>query len=188
VDESGALHNLGTRAGNVAAVERLEEAVSVAVTGLRHSGTDYGPLGQPGRRARCCERGVRVSPGGRVRRVAAHISSTRWPRAVSWPPSRRMARVEFEGRVEEQRSGSPTTLGGLNLSREWRISPEILPCRSPCPCVPRSRGRHDAALEAAGGRNSPAAADQLRVPGLRNEADARGSLGSASSGWCASKR
>jgi len=91
-----------------------------------------------------------------------------------------MANAERESRKQERLSGSPTRYGGLDLSQEGRISlPTTMAALSRLELAYHLAAVAicDAALFAAGGRGSPAAADVRRVPSLHVEARARGFLG-----------
>jgi len=93
-----------------------------------------------------------------------------------------MVKAERAHREQGRRSGSAPSYGGLDLSQEGHISLPTTPA-----ALSRLRITYmeaairicDAALAAAGGRGSPAADDELRVPSLGLEATARGSLGSS---------
>jgi len=89
-----------------------------------------------------------------------------------------MARGEGESREQERLGGSPS-YGGLDLSREGRISLPTTPAALSRLMVAYNEaavGICDAALAAAGGRGRSAADDSSRVPVLYVEAQARGSL------------
>jgi len=90
-----------------------------------------------------------------------------------------MVNAELESREQERRSGS-SSYGGLDLSQEGRVSLPTTPATLARLCL----AYHEAAvaicneaLAAAGGRGSPAADDDWRVPNLRAEARVRGNLG-----------
>jgi len=90
-----------------------------------------------------------------------------------------MVNAELESREQERRSDS-SSYSGLDLSQEGRVSLPTTPATLARLCL----AYHEAAvaicneaLAAAGGRGSPAAADDWRVPNLRAEARARGNLG-----------
>ena len=87
-----------------------------------------------------------------------------------------MASAERESREQEKLSGSPSSFGGLDLSKEGRIS---------LPTTPAALSRlglayFEAAVaicDAAGGRGSPTANEHCCVPLLGVEAEARGGHG-----------
>jgi len=90
-----------------------------------------------------------------------------------------MASAERESREQERRSGSPS-YGGLDLSQEGRISLPTTPAAVSRLSLAYNEAAvdiSDAALAAAGGRDSRAATDYRRVPLLRVEARARSGLG-----------
>jgi len=92
-----------------------------------------------------------------------------------------MLKAEKEIREQERLSGSPPSFGGLDLSQEGRIS---------LPTTPAALARlwHayyaaavsicDAARAAARDRGTPLADENVRLPSLSVEAQARGNLGS----------
>ena len=91
-----------------------------------------------------------------------------------------MVKAERAHREQARRSGSAPSYGGLDLSQEGHISLPTTPA-----ALSRLRITYmeaairicDAALAAAGGRGSPAADDELRVPSLGLEAETRARLG-----------
>ena len=92
-----------------------------------------------------------------------------------------MAKAEREAQEQERRSGSSTPpYGDLDLSQEGRIS--LPSSRAAISRLDRTYYEAavalcDAALAAAGGRDSPAANNEHRVPLARTGAQARGVLG-----------
>ena len=98
---------------------------------------------------------------------------------MAWAAPDEMVNAERESREQERLSGPPS-YSGLDLSQVGRIS---------LPTTPAALSRLglayneaavaicESALAAAGGRGSPAADDNQRVPSLRVEAIARGFLG-----------
>ena len=86
-----------------------------------------------------------------------------------------MAKAELESQ-EQERSGAPYH-GGLDLSQEGRVRLPPNPAALYLAYNEAAVALSDAAVAAAGGRASAAAADPLRVPSLSVEAHARGALG-----------
>jgi len=85
-----------------------------------------------------------------------------------------------ESRGQERLSGSPASYGGLDLSQEGRISlptTQAALSRLGLAYKEAAVGICDAALEAAGGRGSAAAADERSVPSVMMEAENKGTLG-----------
>jgi len=178
-----------TRTGHLAAMEKAREAASVAgliggaegascrvradlliansLCGLRDMAAAA--------RAACAALGSARASGNRSSLVRALI---RCGIVANQAPGE-MATAERESR-EQERLGGSASYGGLDLSQEGRIS---------LPTTPATLSRLglayneaavaicDAALAAAGGRGSPAAAEKRRVPSLLLEANARGLLG-----------
>jgi len=93
-----------------------------------------------------------------------------------------MAKAERESREQERLSGTTPSYDGIDLSQEGHISLPTSPAalsRLGITYREATVAICDAALVAAGGRDSPAADDERRVPSLGLEADARGSLGAS---------
>jgi len=99
---------------------------------------------------------------------------------AKWAPNE-MAKAERESREQLKRlGGSPPSYGRHDLSQEGHISLPTSPAALSRLCITYMEATValcDAALAAAGGRDSPAAADDRLVPSLSLEAEARGSLG-----------
>jgi len=181
---------LNSRIGYLAAVEKLTEAGPVAdrVGGeqgaihrthadklLSNTLVSLGDLAAATRAACSSVRAARAS-GSRTTLVAA---LTACGAVANFSPVE-MAKAESASREEERLSGSQSSLGGLDLSQEGWISLPTTPAdlsRLSLAYNEAAVAICDAALEAAGGRGSPAAADTRRVPTLNDEAQARGSLG-----------
>jgi len=90
-----------------------------------------------------------------------------------------MANAERESREQESLGGSPS-YGGLDLLQEGWVSLPTNPAalsRLGLAYEEAALAICDAALTAAGGRDSPTANDQRHVPSLRLEAKVRGRLG-----------
>jgi len=91
-----------------------------------------------------------------------------------------MVKAERGSREQERLDGSPS-YGSLDLSQEGRIRLPTTPAalsRLSLAYYEAAVAICDAALTAAGGRDSPAANDEWRVPSLRVEAEARACLAS----------
>jgi len=90
-----------------------------------------------------------------------------------------MVKAEKESREQERLSGPPHH-GGPDLSQEGRTSLPTTPAALSRICISYAEAAveiYEAALASAGGRNSPAAADGIRIPSLLTEARAYGHLG-----------
>ena len=90
-----------------------------------------------------------------------------------------MVNAERESRAQERLGGSPS-YGGLDLQQEGRVSLPTTPAalsRLGVAYNEAAIATCDAALTAAGGRDSPAAADPRDVPSRYSEAQVRGCLG-----------
>jgi len=91
-----------------------------------------------------------------------------------------MVKAERAHREQGRRSGSAPSYGGLDLSQEGHIRLPTTPAALSRLCITYMEAAIkicDAALAGAGGRGSPAAADELRVPSLGLEAELRPHLG-----------
>jgi len=180
----------GTRIGYLAAVETAKEAASVAdrIGGVRgayyRTGADQllanclFKLGNTAAAARAACSSLRVARAAGSRTHLVQSLTTCGNMANHAPEE--MAKAEKESRKQERLGGSPS-YGGLDLSREGWVSLPTNPA-----AVSRLGLAYeeaavvicDAALTAAGGRDSPAADDERRIPSLRVEAEARACLGS----------
>jgi len=90
-----------------------------------------------------------------------------------------MVKAERESREQESLGGSPS-YGGLDLSQEGWVSLPTTPAalsRLSLAYKEAAVAMCDAALAAAGGRDSPTANDKRRVPSLVLEAQVCGHLG-----------
>jgi len=90
-----------------------------------------------------------------------------------------MANAEREGRDQERLGGSPL-YGGLDLSQEGRVDLPTTPAALSRLALAYNEAAVricEDALKAVGGRGSPAATNDRRVPNLQVEAQARGFLG-----------
>jgi len=190
VKEAHQAYIANTRLGYLAAVAKFKEAASVAdlIGGVRgamcrvHADT---------RQSDCL---VRLGNMAAAARVAC--SSLRVARAAGRRPSLlqalvacgtvaqkapdEMLKAERESREQERRCGSFPSYGDLDLSQEGRISLPTTPAglsRVELAYKEAAVATCDAALAAAGGRDSPASNDDERVPPLDMEAEARGALG-----------
>ena len=93
-------------------------------------------------------------------------------RRTRWPEQR-------ESREQEQESGAPLD-GGLDFLQEGRVSlpsSSVALSRLALAFIEAAVEICNAALAAAGGRDSPAASNLWSVPSLRQEAQARAALG-----------
>jgi len=182
-------HMTSTRIGYLAAVEKFKEAAAVA----DHIGGAQGaslrankdflqtssliPLGAMAAAARAASSSLRSAraAGNRSHLVDALVACGHVARLEQGA----MASAETESRNQEL--GSAPSYGGLDLSQEGRISLVTAQCSEEA-ALPQfayytaAVGICDSALEAAGGRDSPNAADSRRVPYLHVEATARSSL------------
>ena len=177
-----------TRIGLLAAVDKYREAASVAdlIGGedgalrcadagksLSRSLVRLGDLAAAARAACSSLRAARAS-GSRTMLV----SSLSMCGEVAGEAPSKMISAERESREQKKLSGSPSSFGGLDLSKEGRIS---------LPTTPAALSRLDLAYfeaavaicDAAGGRGSLATNDDRRVPlvGVKAEAEARGGHG-----------
>jgi len=178
-----------TRIGYLAAVENAKEAASVADL--------IGGAGGAGRRSQAdsLQSDCLLRLGNTAAAARAACSSRREARAagsrthlvqslvtcgnMANHAPEEMAKAEKESRKQERLGGSPS-YGGLDLSQEGWVS---------LPTNPAALSRLglayneavvatcDAALRAAGGRDSPASDDERHVPSMRLEAQVRGRLG-----------
>jgi len=178
-----------TRIGYFAAVENAKEAASVAdliggAEGASHR-TEADQL-----LARCL-----LSLGNTAAAARAACSSLRAARAagsrtllvksliacgtMAHHAPDEMVNAERESRAQERLGGSPS-YGGLDLQQEGRVSLPTTPAalsRLGVAYNEAAIATCDAALTAAGGRDSPAAADPRDVPSRYSEAQVRGCLG-----------
>jgi len=190
VNEAHQTHIANTRLGYLAAVAKSKEAASVAdlIGGVRGA---MRRVHADKLQSHCL---VRLGNMAAAARVAC--SSLRAARAAGRRPSLLLALVacgtvaqkapdemlkaERESREQERRGGSFPSYGDLDLSQEGRISLPTTPAglsRLELAYYEAAVATCDAALVAAGGRESPAADDDERVPSLDVEAEARGALG-----------
>ena len=91
-----------------------------------------------------------------------------------------LVKAERAHREQGRRSGSAPSYGGLDLSQEGHIRLPTTPAALSRLCMTYMEAAIricDAALAAAGGRGSPTADDERRVPSLGLEAELRGSVG-----------
>jgi len=178
-----------TRVGYLAAAEMAKEASSVAdlIGGaggaFRRSDADQGAANCLTRvgdmtaaaRAACSSLWAARVSGNRTKIVM--VLAMRSTMAQKAPNE--MAQAEKESREQERRSGS-RSYGGLDLSKEGRVrlptTPDALVLLS-LAYNEAALAICDSALAAAGGRDSPAAADERIVPSLSVEAEARGCPG-----------
>jgi len=189
VNEADQAHIANTRLGYLASAAKYKEAALVAdlVGGVRGA---VCRANADKLQSYCL---VRLGNMAAAARVAC--SSLRAARAAGRRPSLvlalsacgivaqkspdEMVKAERESR-EESRGGSFPSYGDLDLSQEGRISLPTTPAglsRVELAYKEAAVATCDAALAAAGGRDSPAADDDARVPPLNMEAEARGALG-----------
>jgi len=178
-----------TRIGYLAAAENAKEAASVAdliggVEGAdRRSEADnlqsdcllrLGNVATAARAACSSLRAARAA-GNRTLLVT---SLARCGSVANQAPDE-MAEAERESR-ERERLGGSSSYGGLDLSQEGWVSLPTNPAafsRLGLAYEEAAVSICDAALTAAGGRDSPAADDERHVPSLALEAQVRGRLG-----------
>jgi len=178
-----------TRVGYLAAVEKAKEATAVAdlIDGVEGAfcRAEAGQL-----LVECLLRGENVAAAARaacssLRSARASgsrtflVSALSMCGAVAQQAPDEMVKAERESREQERLGGSPSYFG-LDLSQEGRIRLPTTPDDLSWLEVTYYEAAVvacDAAIEAAGGRDTAAAADERRVPTLRNEAEARSRLG-----------
>ena len=178
-----------TRISYLAAVEKCKEAASVAdlIGGAegadRRTGADLLlancliRLGNTAAAARAACSSLRAAraTGNRTLLFTALLTSG----IVENHAPDAMAKAERESREQERLGGSPS-YGGLDLSQVWWVSLPTTPAalaRLGLAYFEAAVATCDAALTAAGGRDSPTANDEQHVPSLRLEAEARSCLG-----------
>jgi len=178
-----------TRIGYLAAADKCKEAASVAhVIGgaegaYRRTQTDHLlsncllRLGNPAAAARAACSSLRMAraAGSRNLLVESLIACSN----VANQAPDDMAKAERESRGQERLGGSPS-YGGLDLSQEGWVSLPTNPASLPrlgLAYAEAAVATCDAALTAAGGRDSLAADDEHHVPLLVAEAQVRGRLG-----------
>jgi len=179
-----------TRIGYLAAVEHAKEAASVAdlIGGAEGAGrrtqTDQLlancllSLGNTAAAARAACSSPRTARAAGSRTLLITSLATCGNMANQAPDE--MANAEKESRKQERRGGSPS-YGGLDLSQEGRINLPTNPAalsRLGLAYEEAAVATCDAALTAAGGRDSPTGNDERRVPLLRLEAETRACLAS----------
>jgi len=178
-----------TRIGYLAAVETAKEAASVAdlIGGAegayRRTGADQLlansllSLGNTAAAARAACSSLRAArAAGNMTLLVTTLCSC--GNVANQAPDE-MANAERESRKQERLGGSPL-YGGLDLSQEGWVSLPTTPAalsRLGLAYYEAAVANCDAALTAAGGRDSPAADDQRHVPSLSLEAQVRGCLG-----------
>jgi len=187
--EANQAHKANTRIGNLAAVEKATEAASVAdlIGGAAGANLRTGVdrllvsclvcLGNMAAAARAVCSSLRAArtTGNRKFTIRALIVCS----SVANLAPAEMVKAEMESRKQERLSSSPS-YGGPDLSQEGRTSLPTTPAalsRLDVTYIEAAVDACDAALTAAGGRGSPAANDERRVPSLCDEANARASLG-----------
>jgi len=189
LNEANQTQQANTRIGYLTAVEKAREAASVAdlVGGAKgatcRAATDLlqsscllrlGNMAAAARAACSSLREARAA--GNMTSLVSALSTCG---NVAKQAPDEMANAERESREQERLGGSPS-YGSLDLSQEGRIS---LPTnraalsRLGLAYYEAAVATCDAALTAAGGRDSPAANDQRRVPVLDLEAQVRSGLG-----------
>jgi len=194
MDTAKAAHMANTRIGQLAAAEKFREAATVAdrIGGALGAGGRVnadqlltGCLSRVGdktaaARAACSSlRAARAS--GNISMLVTALSSC--GEMADTAPGE-MASAERESREHKRLSGSPS-YGGLDLSREGRISLPTTPAavsRLGLAYNEAAVAICDAASAAADGRGSPAADDHNRLCSVSAEAHARSALGTCLSG------
>ena len=187
--QGSAVQMSNTRIGSLAAVERCQEAATVADliggaagAGRRAEADSFRTvcllcLGQNAAAARAACSSLRAArASGDMTKLAAALVKCG---DVAGEAPGEMVSAERESREQERLSGSPS-YGGFDLSQAGRVSLPTTPAalsRLGLAFYEAAVGLCDAALAAAGGRGSPAADDEWRVPDLHVEARVRGSLG-----------
>jgi len=178
-----------TRVGHLAAVEKAKKAATVAdliggelgavrrtyaeqcISGSMFHLNDFAA----GARAACA--GLRSARATGSRTFLVKILAQCGSMATEAPDE--MVKAERASREQERLSASPCH-GSLDLSQEGLISLPTTPAgvsRLSLAYNEVAVATCDAALAAAGGRDSPAADDERRIPSLQVEAHARGCLG-----------
>jgi len=173
-----------TRIGYLAAAEKAKEAAVAADLGGAHAAECHrlladclirlGNMADAARAACSSLQAARASGNRSFLVMALGVCG-----AVAKQEPDEMAKAEKESREQERLGGSPS-YDGLDLSQEGRI---ILPTtladlsRLDLIYYEAAVAICDAALTAAGGRGSAADDDEMRVPSLVLEAEARGDLG-----------
>jgi len=178
-----------TRIGYLAAAENAKEAASVAdlIGGAEGAGRRTEAdillancllsLGNPAAAARAACSSLRAARAAGSRTLL--ITSLMTCGAVAYKAPHEMVKAERESREQERLGGSPS-YGGLDLSQEGWVSLPTNPAalsRLNLAYEEAAVAICDAALTAAGGRDSPAADDERNVPSLLLEAQVRGRLG-----------
>jgi len=180
-----------TRIGSLAAVETAKEAASVADLIGGAEGADRRSqadnlqcdcllrLGNTAAAARAACSSLRTARAAGRRTLL--VTSLATCATVANQAPGEMAKAERESRDMERLGGSPS-YGGLDLSQEGWVSLPTNPAalsRLGLAYQEAAVTTCDAALTAAGGRDTLAAGDQRHVPSLRLEAQVRGRLGAS---------
>jgi len=188
--ESETARQTSSRIGLLAAVEKYKESSSVqdligGATGAAMRADTHiqlsGCLARLGdlpaaARAICVSLQAARASGSRTKIVFGLVACA----GLAKNAPNEMVTAEKESREQERLSGPPPSYGSLDLSQEGRISLPTTPAALSRLSLAYNEAAVeicDAALAAAGGRDSPAAADARRVPNLFTEASARSSLG-----------
>ena len=179
-----------TRVGYLAAVAKAKEAAAVSdlIVGARgasrHSQADLLLSGCLLNLGEMAADACAACSSLRTARASGSISALTGALSMCGNVARKapneMAKAERESREQERLSGTTPSCGGLDLSQEGHISLPTSPAalsRLRITYMEAAVALCDSARTAAGGRDSPAAADERRVPSLGMEAEARGSLG-----------
>jgi len=178
-----------TRIGYLAAVENAKEAASVAdlIGGAEGASrrteadnllsTCLFRLGNTAGAARAACSSLRAARAAGSRTLV--VQSLAACGIVANQAPEEMAKAERESREQERLGGSPS-YWGLDLSQEGWVSLPTNPAalsRLGTAYNEAAVATCDAALTAAGGRDSPTANNERHVPSLVQEAQARGGLG-----------
>ena len=178
-----------TRIGYLAAVENAKEAASVADLIGGAEGADLGTqtnqllancllsLGNTAAAARAACSSLRTARTAGSRTFL--VTSLAMCGSVANQAPDEMVKAERESREQERLGGSPS-YWGLDLSQEGWVSLPTNPAalsRLGTAYNEAAVATCDAALTAAGGRDSPTANNERHVPSLVQEAQARGGLG-----------
>jgi len=188
-NEADQAHTANTRIGHLAAVEKVKEAASVADLIGGAQGAKYRAsidsilascllcLGNTAAAARASCSSLRAARTAGDRSSVFRALKLCSTMAMMAPGE--MVKAEMESR-EQERLSSSSLYSGPDLSQEGRISLPTTPAalsRFGVTYIEAALAICDAALTAAGGRGSPAANDERRVPSLDDEANARVLLG-----------
>jgi len=189
-DETVKAAMANTRVGHLAAVAKAKEAAAVAdLIGGAEGASNHSQadvllsesllrLGEMAAAACAACSSLRTARASGNR--SSLVSALSMCGSVAKKAPNEMAKAERESREQTRLSGSPPSYGDLDLTQEGHISLPTSPAalsRLRVSYMEAAVGICDAALVAAGGRDSPAADDELRVPSLGLEAEMRGSLG-----------